>query len=537
MKAIKVPGPTGQARYNRVPRIEIPRSQFDLSAPFKAPFDAGWLIPCYRQEVLPGDTFKVDMYGVIRMPALIRPIMDNLYFETFFFFVPNRLLWDNWERFMGSQDNPTDSTYYLVPQLEVGIPTAGEIADYLGWPIQGLAPVIANPGYQASALWHRAYNQIYNQFFRDQNLQTSLQVLTNDGPDPYSAYTLVRRGKRADMFTTALPFPAKGGDVPFLSGTAAVIAASAGVSPTFKGAGGAAGGKLLAQASASTSAISVDSPTGDWVANNALQWDNPGLLANLASVTGGPTVNSMRQAFAVQRVFEKDARGGTRYTESVRAHFGVISPDARLQRPEYLGGGHSPVVVSAVAQMSAAASQPTPQGNLAGVGTITPSRHGFVKSFTEHGVILGLCNVRADLNYQQGLPRMFSRRTRLDFALPSTAHLGEQAVLNKEIYLKGDAADEQVWGYIPRFDDYRQAQGVIAGLFRSTLAVNLDEWHLAQSFASRPVLGPAFIQDQPPVDRVVAVTSEPAFTADLHFQVSAARALPVDGIPGLVDHF
>ena len=263
----------------------------------------------------------------------------------------------------------------------------------------------------------------------------------------------------------------------------------------------------------------------------------PDLVADLSEASAA-TINMLRQAFQIQKLYERDARGGTRYTEVVRAHFGVISPDGRLQRPEYLGGGQSTVNLHAVAQTSNVNAQPTPQGNLAAFGTSTLSGgHGFTKSFTEHCVIIGLVSVRADLNYQQGLNRMFSRRTRWDFYWPALAHIGEQAVLNKEIYTQGTEQDEAVFGYQERFAEYRYKPSVITGEMRSNFAQSLDTWHLAQDFESLPALNSAFIEENPPIDRVIAVPSSPHFIFDSYFQLRCARPMPVYGVPGLIDHF
>lgn len=510
--------------FSQVPKAEIPRSSFDRSHGYKTSLNAGYLVPIFADEALPGDTFSLSMTGFARLATPLVPFMDNSYFNTFFFAVPIRLIWDNWQKFNGEQRNPGDSTDFLVPQVDLGTgATANSIHDYFGLPI-------GVPNLRVSAFWHRAYNLIWNEWFRDQNLQDSVVNHTGDGPDPAADYTLLRRGKRHDYFTSSLPWPQKGESVSIPLGTTApVIGDPAGANtPQFNASG--VGPNPLYVAGTTQVQWGPGTPTG------SLTWADPNLIADLSTATAA-TINQLRQAFQVQKLYERDARGGTRYTEIVRSHFGVVSPDARLQRPEYLGGGQSPINVHQVAQTSATASEPTPQGSLAAFGTSIMSNHGFTKSFTEHCVIIGLVAIRADLNYQQGLNRMWSRRSRFDFYWPALSHIGEQAVLNKEIFCDGSAADEDVWGYQERYAEYRYKPSIITGEMRSSFAQSLDIWHLAQDFAARPALNATFIQDNPPFDRVSAVPSEPNFIADFFFKMRCARPMPVYGVPGLIDHF
>ena len=523
-------------QFSQVPKAEIPRSSFNRNHGYKTTFDSGYLVPFYVDEALPGDTFNLNANIFTRMATPIVPIMDNLVMDTFFFAVPLRLVWENFQRFMGEQDNPDDSTDFLIPQLiqPTGGWTTGSLEDYFGLPLDTEFQTV-------SALWHRAYNLIFNDWFRDENLQDSVPVPTDDGPDPDTNYTLLRRGKRHDYFTSCLPWPQKGPGVLLPLGDSAPIQYTA---PT----GGAVG------------SVVYDTGTGlpfAGTANN-LQTDSTGQLANTAGSTlydidnsdslsadlssaTAATINSLRQAFQMQRLLERDARSGTRYTEVLKAHFGVTSPDFRLQRPEYLGGGSIPIQVNPVAQTNATGSdvqqQDTPQGNLAAYAVGAGTKNGFSKSFVEHSVIIGLVNVRADLTYQRGLPRMFSRSTKYDFYWPALAHLGEQSVLNKEIFAQGTAPDNEVFGYQERWAEYRYYPSKITGKFRSTDPQSLDIWHLSQDFQTLPTLSAAFIEDNPPVDRVIAVPSEPEFIFDSYIECRTARPMPVYSVPGMIDHF
>jgi len=521
-------------QFSMIPRADIPRATFRIEHAHKTTFDAGLLVPVYVDEILPGDQFSLDMTAFARMATPLFPMMDNMKMTSFFFFVPNRLVWDNWQRFMGERPNPDSSTDFVVPQCvsPAGGYAVNSLQDYMGLPTVG--QVTAGKTVSHNALFLRAYNLIYNEWFRDENLQNSLVVHTDDGPDPAADYVIKRRGKRHDYFTSALPWPQKGNSVTLPLGSQAPV--------MYSSANGTINGKnaTLGYDSGSTAKMFYGSTLG----GNSGQIPasaTGGLYADLSQASAA-TINQIRQSFQVQRLLERDARGGTRYTEIVRSHFGVISPDARLQRPEYLGGSTVPIAITPIAQTSATAAtgSDTPQGNLAAMGTALANRHGFTHSFTEHGMVIGMVCIDADLTYQQGMRKMWSRNTRYDYYFPVFSHLGEQPVLNREIYTTGDTSDTAVFGYQERWAEYRYHPSMITGLFRSTASGTLDPWHLAQRFNTLPTLSPTFIESNPPVARVVAVGAEAngqQFIFDSVFSCRATRAMPLYSVPGLIDHF
>ena len=522
-----------QHSFAEVARANIPRSSFNRTFGHKTTFDADYLIPICVDDVVPGDTYNVNMHFMARLATPLYPIMDNLFLESFWFFIPYRLVWDNWEKMHGAQDDPSDSIDFTVPILSTGAGlSTGDLGDYMGIPLS-----VTTTNTEISALPFRAYRLCYNEWFRNQNLQDSVTVVTDDGPDVNSetGFTDVplKRCKRHDYFTSALPWPQKGDAVSIpLGGNAPIV--------TTTGTGSVA---TRSPTTPSTQAQFYNS-AGGTLAYGADTAGSENLFADLSGATN-VTINDLRLAFQTQRLLERDARSGTRYNELILAHFGVTVPDFRVQRPEFLGGGSTPVNITPVAQTS---GQPTPAANdklgeLAAFGTVAGT-HGFTKSFTEHGILLGMVNLRADITYSQGLERYWSKSTRYDFYYPVLSQIGEQAILNKEIFHQdvpgtGASQDDGVFGYTERYNEYRYKPSMLTGLFRVDAPSSLSAWHLSEDFASLPTLGNTFIQSNTgaPLDRAIAISTEPHIIFDSVISMQCARPMPLYGVPGNLDHF
>lgn len=513
--------------FSQVPQADIPRSTFDRSHGYKTTFDAGKCIPFLVDEYLPGDTYNVNVQAFARLATPIYPIMDNAFLDIHFFSCANRIIWENWRKFLGEQTDPGDSTDFTIPtSTYASAALEGSIQDYMGMPTQVT-------GIDLIDLPLRAYYTIWNEWYRDQNLQDSVIVPTGDGPDNWGSVVPKPRNKRHDYFTSALPFPQKGDSTTApLEGLAPVQGLGFVTGNTPTGAvtvREAARSGPIVYSNAYSAGIGLYGETAS--ATTSIQ---PEIYADLATASPGIDINQLRQAFQIQRLLERDARGGTRMAELIRAHFGVRFMDVTY-RPEYLGGGSIPLIVNPIASTYNDATNDT-TGDLGAIGTAS-GRAGFTKSFTEHGWIIGIVSARADLTYQEGLPREYSRQTRYDYYWPALSHLGEQAILNKEIYADGSANDDLVFGYIGRYDEYRYKPSRITGAFRSNAAAPLDAWHLSQEFGSVPTLNSLFIEENPPFDRVIKVPAEPHFIFDSYIQMRCARPMPVYGVPGFIDRF
>lgn len=562
-------------RFSDAPAMYMRRTKFDRSHVYKTTFDSGKLIPVFIDEVLPGDTSRLSIKYFSRLATPIKPIMDNIYLDWFFFFVPNRLVWEHWQNFCFEQEDPDDSTDYVCPTTSLigksddTLNGVGTLWDYFGLPT-GLPNTISG----INALPFRGVYLIWNEWFRDENLQKSVKIQKGDTNEvfdgsrvseqpewlqgiPESHLPCPPRGKRHDYFTSALPWTQKGPGVSIgLAGTAALVDPSpvsgyfvqqgnanlgaaqlseeGGVHSVFTG-----NGSLQYEGGYSTTIVG-HSVNGSGISTaTALpgsSWLSKSAYADLDS-SSIFTINSLRTAFQMQKFYERLARGGSRYTEVLRSFFGVISPDARLQRPEFLGSFTKMMNINPIAQTSST-NDTTPQGNLSAYGVTGAKFHGFTKSFVEHGYVFGFCCARADLTYQQGINRMWTRSTVYDWYWPTFAHLGEQAILLKEIYATGDTEqDNSVFGYQERYAEYRYKPSVICGKFRSNIKGNLDMWHLSQYFETAPKLNPEFIEEDVPIKRIIAVPSEPQFLIDIGFKYITVRPMPMFGTPGLVDHF
>lgn len=547
-------------RFSDAPAMYMKRTKFDRSHVYKTTFDSGKLIPVFVDEVLPGDTTRMSVNYFARLATPIKPIMDNIYLDWFFFFVPNRLVWEHWQNFCFEQEDPDDSTDYVIPTVSSTGNSEnayiGSLWDYFGLPVNTSGNISG-----ISALPFRCVYLIWNEWFRDENLQKSVKIQKGDtnevlnssrsseqpvwvfttGTSIVPGYACPPRGKRHDYFTSALPWTQKG------PGVSIGLAGTAPVQGEFSISGFQTGTVTAEDTNNRLEALAVAGQNGrisgypevtSWPTNNVTVngLTQSGLIANLdeSSIF---TINSLRTAFQMQKFYERLARGGSRYTEVLRSFFGVVSPDARLQRPEFLGSFTKMVNVNPIAQTSAT-DNTSPQGNLSAYGVTAAKFHGFTKSFVEHGYIIGFVSARADLTYQQGINKMWLRSTVYDFYWPTFAHLGEQAIELREIYAQGSEADTTVFGYQERYAEYRYKPSQITGKFRSSVVGGtLDKWHLSQFFKTAPTLNDEFIVENPPIERIIAVPSEPEFLLDIGFRYTTVRPMPMFGTPGLVDHF
>lgn len=570
-------------RFSDAPAMYMKRTKFDRSHVYKTTFDSGKLIPVFVDEVLPGDTTRMSVNYFARLATPVKPVMDNIYLDWFFFFVPNRLVWEHWQNFCFEQEDPDDSTDYVIPAVTATGNSenayVGSLWDYFGLPVNTSGNLSG-----VSALPFRGVYLIWNEWFRDENLQKSVKIQKGDANEvlnsarsseqPSWVFTsgtsivpglaCPPRGKRHDYFTSALPWTQKGPGVSVgLAGTASIVDPSPGT------------GYLLHSSDSELAAVTAVDDTnkhgGYRIASgtNSIKFNRYGSTSTYSGVGGFAgntdgsitmsaqsastylgndsyvdldtssifTINSLRTAFQMQKFYERLARGGSRYTEVLRSFFGVVSPDARLQRPEFLGSFTKMVNVNPIAQTSATDST-SPQGNLSAYGVTAAKFHGFTKSFVEHGYIIGFVCARADLTYQQGINKMWLRSTVYDFYWPTFAHLGEQAIELREIYAQGSEADTTVFGYQERYAEYRYKPSQITGKFRSSVTGGtLDMWHLSQFFKNAPTLNEEFIVENPPIERIIAVPSEPEFLLDIGFRYTTVRPMPMFGTPGLVDHF
>ena len=546
-------------------RLDMSRSKFPRNFSHKTTFNAGQVIPFYVDEVLPGDTFQVRTSKVVRMQTLLTPVMDNVYLDTYYFFVPNRLVWEHWKQFMGEN---TESAW--IPQVEYEVPQLTAPAN--GWEVGTLADYMGIPtgvkGLSVSALPFRAYALIMNEWFRSENLTDPLNIPVDDatvqGVNTGNYVSDVAKGgkpfvanKFRDYFTSCLPSPQKGPDVTINTaqlGNAPVVPMDkpvpkdllnypynvyiprgnsdfeAGYHAGSVHRNAFGGAYWLADTGNSDLDSTIDNGVAGYPANLWAKFDNTVSVA---------TINQLRTAFQIQKFYERSARGGSRYIETLKAHFGVTSPDARLQRPEYLGGNRIPVSINQVIQNSGTVTGSTPLGDTGAMSLTTDVHSDFTKSFVEHGFVIGVMVARYDHTYQQGIERFWSRKSMFDYYWPEFANIGEQAVLNKEIYAQGNAQDDEVFGYQEAWADYRYKPSRVSGEMRSSYAQSLDVWHLADDYSTRPSLSDSWIHEDPTtINRVLAVSDNLAnqFFCDIYVQNYSTRNMPLYSIPGLIDH-